>query len=184
MTSELNLKQVYLQSAIALEKADEDFKQNLDGSQREEFFSLKYMAIIVYNDLSREFYNMECNPTTNLSKLFSLIPVVHKLYEAYEWHRKEGNSRLRKLAKSRGILTEVDDKLRQLKIIKASNFNKYKIYRDKFSGHYDMECLNLIDRFGGLNFSEVESDMLSVIQHTNEWLEVLSYVGFYNRKDF
>ena len=171
------LKRQYIKSAENLEKAKAEFESVVESGPKQEFYRLKYMGFILQNEMCREFFNLESNPTKNESKLAALAPVILALFEAYIWYRKEGNPRLRELARERGMFEYVETELKRIKALKAGNIEAYSSYRNKLAGHFDLTRVELINHFGKLNFEKFEQDAVSVISYGNEWIDILKNVG-------
>jgi len=171
------LKEVYESSAKMLEEVRDEYKELLESEDKKDFYTLKYMGILIYNDLAREYYNLESNPTLNTSKLVAISPIIHKSFEAQYWYKQKGNKKLRELSDRRGIMKEVDSRIRKLKSINATRIEKYKNYRDKMAGHYDIDRIELIEAISSITLDQFKEDTQRVIIYGNEWLGILKYIG-------
>lgn len=85
---EENLEIIYLQSSEHLESIKSEYESVVEPQEKKKFYFLKYMAIVIYNDLSREYYNEHTNPSIGVSRLLALGPLILKLFEAHLWFKK------------------------------------------------------------------------------------------------
>lgn len=171
------IEKVYLESSRLLDLAREDtLKVNISTIKRE-FYSLKFMASVIHNELCREFFYLVLNPTIGTSKIISLGPLILKLYEANNWYFKFGNKRLRELACERGLNSLCDEKLRELKSLKPSRIEKYTVVGNKLAGHYDLNYFELVEEFSITDSDEFFDDVLVLITYGKRWLQLLQSIG-------
>lgn len=85
----VNMFHIYIKSVARLE-----FLSNGVTRFHYEFLSLKFMASLLYNAVSREWHNLTVHPTIEeASKLLSFGPIILKLFEAHRqyspgWQQK------------------------------------------------------------------------------------------------
>lgn len=171
-----DLKKVYMNTCDNLEKSRAEYLSDGGSDDRREFYQLKYMISIILNDLAREYYNFEANPTIETSNLTALGPLVLTVYEAHMWYRKKGNRKLLEMAEHRGITQEVTDMVRDLKGLKSSRIEEYRNLRDKMSGHYEPECFDLIEELSCGKANSFRQDALPVLQYVKGWSDILGFI--------
>jgi hypothetical protein len=159
------LKFQYLTSADNLEKARNEYSSVKDEGIRKEYHRLKYMGVIILNVLCRDFYQLEANPTKNESMLSAIAPVLLNLFEAYLWYSKEGNPKLRSLARERRLMDVVNHQLKKLKDLDAYRIESYKPYRDKLAGHFDLNRIHLMQEFSNIGYAQFQQDAINVISY-------------------
>ena len=170
----MDTKDIYIKSAALLES--EFLSDGVTGFHYE-FLSLKFMASLIHNDVCREFHRLTINPTIGASKLLSLCPIILKLFEANIWYSKVGNKRLRELAKSRGMLKLIEDKLKEMKLIRPSRIEKYAVIRNKLAGHYDDQIANMLQELGAIQTDAFFEDIKMMVRYGQEWLQALRSIG-------
>ena len=127
----------------------------------------------MHNDICREFHNLTINPTMGTSNLLSYGSIILKLFEANLWYSQVGNRRLRELAKSRGKLQLIEDKLKEMKLIlRPSRIEKYAEIRNKLAGHYDNQIVNILQELAAIRPDAFE-DIEMVVRYSQEWLQAL-----------
>jgi hypothetical protein len=125
------IKEVYLKSGSILDVAHSELALSEKSELQSEFLSLKFMAATIHNEICREFYFLNSNPTTGISKLISIGPIILKLFEANLWYQKVGNKKLRELAHSRGLDKLYNAKSNALKELKPNRIDKYSDFRSR-----------------------------------------------------
>ena len=176
----MDMKDIYIKSAALLESAKDEFLSDGDTGVHHEFLSLKFMASLIHNDVCREFHNVTVNPTIGASNLLSLGPIILKLFEANIWYSKVGNKRLRELAESRGMLKPIEDKLKEMKLIRPSRIEKYAGIRNKLVGHYDDQddqIVNMLQELGAIQSDAFCEDIKMMVRYGQEWLQALRSIG-------
>lgn len=171
------LEDIYVQSANVLDLKKSEYNSDVGPENKRAFIKLQYMAIIIYNDLCREYCNLHKNSSVGTSKILALGPVILKLFEAHLWYKKEGNKELLALATRRGIKKEVEKKLKELKNIKSSRIELYSKYRNKLAGHYSFESIDHIAELEQECEATFSEDAETVIRYGNQWLNILGYIG-------
>ncbi len=173
------MQEVYTQSSVILEKAQEDYSTSIVPDEYREFLSLRLMVSIIHNDVCREYYNFNANfhLATGLSRLLALGSVIMKLFEAHIWYSQIGNKQLRKLAKSRGMITFIDDKFKKMKRINPSRIEKYSGIRNDLSVHYSDKTINVIQHIGSISANDVFEDIEIVLLYGMEWMKALRSIG-------
>ena len=174
---EENIDKVYLQSSELLDTIKGEYEAVVEPEEKREFYFLKYMAIIISNDLSREYYNVNKNPSLGVSKLLALGPLILKLFEAHLWYQKKGNPKIRTLAEKRGLLHDVETRLKQMKSLQPAVIESYSKYRNRLAGHYDSDCIDLIQEFGTIEKDKFFDDVSIVLLYGIEWIKVLKYIA-------
>ena len=169
----MDMKDIYIKSAALLESAKDKFLSDGVTGFHHEFFSLKFMASLIHNDVCREIHNLTVNPTIGASRLLSLGPIILKLFEANIWYSKVGNKRLRELAKSRGMLKPIEDELKEMKLIRPSRIEKYAGIRNKLAGHYDDQIANMLQELGAIQSDAFFEDIEMMVRYGQEWLQAL-----------
>lgn len=171
------MKDIYIQSASLLENAQDEFlSADAEGLQHD-FLQLKFMALLIHNDVCREVHNLNINPTIGTSKLLSLGQVLLKLFEANLWYSKIGNKKLLELAKSRGMHEFIKAKLKELKPLRPSRIEKYADIRNSLSAHYDQLSPKLLQELGTVQAGAFFEDIKMTIRYHQEWLKALRSVG-------
>jgi len=173
----MDMKDIYIKSAALLESAKDDFLLNGVTGFQYEFLSLKFMASLIHNDVCREIHNLTVNPTIGASKLLSLGPIILKLFEANLWYSQVGNKKLRELAKSRGMLDFIGNKLKEMKLIRPSRIEKYAGIRNKLVGHYDDQIANMLQELGAIQSDVFFEDIEMMVRYSQEWLQALRSIG-------
>lgn len=171
------MKDVYIKSAALLESAKDEFLSNGVTGDHYEFLSLKFMASLIHNEVCREIHNLAVNPTIGASKLLQLGPIILKLLEANLWYSQVGNKRLRELAKSRDMLELIEDKLREMKLIRPSRMEKYAGIRNKLAAHYDDQIANMLQELGAIQSDAFYKDIEMMVRYSQEWLQALRSIG-------
>lgn len=174
---EEDLEKVYVQSSKHLETIKSEYEAVIEPEEKKEFYFLKYMAIVISNDLSREYYNVNKNPSLGVSRLLALGPLILKLFEAHLWYQQKGNPKLRILAEKRGLLQDVEAKLKEMKSLQPAVIESYSKYRNRLAGHYDSDCIDLIQELGSIEKDKFFGDVSVVLRYGNEWIKVLKYVA-------
>jgi hypothetical protein len=100
-----------------------------------------------------------------------------KLFEANLWYSQVGNKRLRELAKSRGMLELIEDKLRKMKLIRPSRIEKYAGIRNKLAAHYDDQIANMLQELGAIQSGAFYKDIEMMVRYGQEWLQALRSIG-------
>jgi hypothetical protein len=173
----MDMKDVYIKSAELLESAKDEFLLNGGTEVHNEFLSLKFMGSLIHNEVCREIHNLAVNPTIGASKLLQYCPIILKLYEEHLWYSQVGNKRLRELAKSRGMLELIEDKVRKMRLIRPSRIKKYKGIRDKLAAHYDDQIANMLQEFEAIQTNAFFEDIKMMMRYSQEWLEALRFIG-------
>jgi hypothetical protein len=181
----MDIKDVYTKSAALLEEAKDDFLSARDTGEHHEFLSLKLMASLIHNDVCREFYNLTVNKTTGTSRLLALGPIVIKLFEAHLWYSQIGNKRLRELAKSRGMLELIENKLREMNRLNPGRIEKYADIRNKLIAHYpyNYETVRVVQEFGSISADDFFEDITMMVRYALEWLQALKAIGRFECSD-
>lgn len=175
----MKMQQVYCKSATILEEVKDELSSNCVSELHHDFLSLKFMASVIHNDVCREVNNMIANPTTGTSKLLAFGPIILKLLEAKNWYSKVGNKKLCELAKNRGMLASINNKLKEIESINPSRIDKYKKFRHKLVAHYDVRTpiLAIIEELGRVPANEFSEDVEMMALYSQKWLQILSSVG-------
>lgn len=169
----MDMKDIYIKSAALLESAKDELLSDGVIGFRYEFHSLKFIASLMHNDVCREIHNLTVNPTIGASKLLSLGSIILKLFEENIWYSQVGNRRLRELAKSRGKLQLIEDKLKEMKLIRPSRMEKYAGIRNKLAGHYDDQIVNILQELGAIQSDAFFEDIEMMVRYSQEWLKAL-----------
>lgn len=173
----MDMKETYIKSAALLESAkDELLLSGVTGSHYE-FLWLKFTASLIHNDVCREFHNLTVNPTIGASRLLSLGSIILKLFEANRWYSQVGNRKLLELAKSRGMVSLIEDKLKEMKSIRPSRMEKYAGIRNKLSVHYDMQIAETLQELGAIQSDAFFEDIEMMVRYSQEWLQALGSIG-------
>ena len=174
----MDMKDVYITSAALLENAKDELLSDGATGFRYEFHSLKFIVSLMHNDVCREIHNLTVNPTIGASKLLSIGSVILKLFEENRWYSDVGNKRLRELAKSRGKLQLIEDKLKEMKLILRPNrIKKYAEIRNKLAGHYDSQIVNILQELAAIRPDAFFEDIEMVVRYSQEWLQALRSIG-------
>ncbi|HEX9758286.1 MAG TPA: hypothetical protein VGB26_10895 [Nitrospiria bacterium] len=172
-----DMKDVYIKSAAFLESSKDEFLSDGVTGFHYEFLSLKFMASLIHNDVCREFHNLTVNPTIGTSKVLSLGPIILKLFEANLWYSQVGNKKLRELAESRGMLEFMENKLKEMKLIRPSRIEKYAGIRNKLVGHYDDQIVKMLQELGATQSDNFFDDIEMMVRYSQEWLQALRSIG-------
>lgn len=89
---------------------------------------------------------------------------------------------MRTLAKKRGLLQEVDLKLKEMKSLKPAAIESYDKFRNRLAGHYGADCIDLIKELGAIEKDKFFDDVSVVLRYGNEWMKVLKYVAENSKK--
>jgi hypothetical protein len=174
----MDMKDIYIKSAALLESAKDEFlSTNGVTGLHYEFLSLKFIGSLIHNDVCREFHNLTVNPTLGSSKLLSLCPIILKLFEANLWYSKVGNKRLCELAKSRGALELIEDKLKEMKLIRPSRIEEYAKIRNKLAAHYDDQLVKILHDLGVIQSDKFFEDIGMMVRYSQKWLQALRSIG-------
>jgi hypothetical protein len=173
----MDMKDIYVKSAALLESAKDELLSNGATGYQYEFLSLKFMVSLIHNDVCREIHNLTVNPTIEASKLLSLGPIILKLFEANLWYSQVGNKKLRELAKNRGMLDLIENKLEEMKLIRPSRIKKYAELRNKLVAHYDDQIANILQELGAIQADAFFEDIEMMVRYSQEWLQALRSVG-------
>jgi hypothetical protein len=173
----MDIQQIYCKSAVLLDEVKDELSSGVVTGSHHEFLSLKFMALVIHNDVCREFHNLVANPTIGISRLLALGPIILKLFEANLWYSQVGNKRLRELAASRGMLESIEHNLREMKLIKPNRIEKYATFRNKLAGHYDDQTLNLIQELGSVQSDKFFEDVEMMVRYSQIWLQALRSIG-------
>jgi len=109
--------------------------------------------------------------------LLSHGPIILKLFEANLWYSQVGNKRLRELAKSRGMLELIEDKLRKMKLIRPSRIEKYAGIRNKLAAYYDDQIANMLQELGAIQSDAFYKDIEMMVRYGLQWLQALRSIG-------
>lgn len=174
----MDMKDIYIKSASLLESAKDELLSDGVTESHYEFLSLKFTASLIHNDLCREFHSLTVNPTVGASKLLAYGSIILKLFEENRWYSKFGNRRLRELAESRGMLGLIEDKLKDMKrFLRPSRIEKYEKIRNRLSGHYDNQIVNILQELGAIQSDTFFEDIEMMVRFSHEWLQALRSIG-------
>lgn len=172
-----HVKDIYVQSASNLEDAKNELLSYNARGLHFDFLEVKFMASLIHNDVCREIFCLESNPTVGDSKLLSIAQVILKLFEANLWYSKIGNKRLLVLAKSRGMEEFVRAKLKEIKFLGSSGVEKYADIRNYLSAHYVQQSPVTLQKLGTIQADTFFKDIEMTTRYRHEWLKVLRSVG-------
>ncbi len=172
----MDMKDIYIKSAVLLESAKNELLSDGVTGFRYEVHSLKFIASLMHNDVCREIHNLTVNPTMGASKLLSIGSIILKLFEENRWYSDVGNKRLRELAKSRGKLQLIEEKLKEMKLIRPSRIEKYAGIRNKLAGHYDDQIVNILQELGAIQSDAFYEDIEMMVRYSQEWLKALKSI--------
>jgi len=173
----MDMKDVYIKSAALLESSNGESLSDGVTVAHAEFLSLKLMASLIHNDVCREFHNLTVNPTRGASKLLSLGPIILKLFEANLWYSQVGNKKLRELAESRGMFELIENKLKEMKLIRPSRIEEYAGIRNKLVAHYDDQTVKMLQELGAIQSDKFFEDIEMMVRYGQEWLQALRSIG-------
>ena len=71
----------------------------------------------------------------------------------------------------------VNDKLAELKLIKANRIENYASYRNRVSGHYGNDFVELLESFGKSDSRAFFNDVESMVKYSQGWLKILRALG-------
>ncbi len=131
------------------------------------------MGAVIQNDLCREVYNLDNNPTIGTSKLLAIGPIILKLFEANLWYSQVGNKKLRELAEKCCVLAFVENEFKEMKLLDPNRIEKYARFRNKLAGHYDSQILDVIQELGLVQYNIFWDDVEMMVLYGQKWLQVL-----------
>ena len=129
------------------------------------------MAAIIHCDVCRLVTALDECRYEGLARILWMAEISSKLCEAKDWYFKIGSKLLCDIAISKSYKLEmVTSKIKKIKLTHPIvGIDNYRVYRNKFSYHYDQEALVHLIKFGKEDADSFFDLLMTFALFSKEW---------------